>query len=226
MKYKDYYAVLGVERTASADEIKKAYRKLARKYHPDVSKEAGAEEKFKEAAEAYKTLKDAEKRKAYDQLGQHRPGEEIHPPPDWQQHYAQGFGEGGVNADDVDLSELFAHLRTGRQGARVLRRRHRRRAAVLEAQRVAAGRPAPRHRPRRDREQLRRVRERGEGDRLRTGRDLVDGALDDRGARRRGADGERERGEDRRECSAHGVTIPRRGRRHPGVVRCRYGGPR
>jgi curved DNA-binding protein len=69
MKYKDYYAILGVERGASADDIKKAYRKLAQKHHPDVSKEKGAEEKFKEIAEAYQTLKDPEKRAAYDQLG-------------------------------------------------------------------------------------------------------------------------------------------------------------
>src|SRR6202035_1177348 len=69
MKYKDYYAILGLARGASEDDIKKAYRRLARKYHPDVSKEAGAEEKFKEIAEAYQTLKDPEKRAAYDQLG-------------------------------------------------------------------------------------------------------------------------------------------------------------
>jgi len=71
MKYKDYYAILGVERGASAEDIKKAYRKLARKYHPDVSKEPNAEEKFKEMAEAYETLKDPEKRAAYDQLGRY-----------------------------------------------------------------------------------------------------------------------------------------------------------
>ncbi|TMG83431.1 MAG: J domain-containing protein, partial [Betaproteobacteria bacterium] len=74
MKYKDYYAILGVERGASAEDIKKAYRKLARKYHPDVSKEPNAEEKFKEMAEAYETLKDPEKRAAYDQLGRYAAG--------------------------------------------------------------------------------------------------------------------------------------------------------
>ena len=83
MKYKDYYATLGVERTATADAIKAAYRKLARKYHPDVSKEAGAEEKFKEVAEAYETLKDPEKRAAYDELGRHPEGEQFRPPPGW-----------------------------------------------------------------------------------------------------------------------------------------------
>ena len=69
MKYTDYYAALGVERGASADEIKKAYRRLAQKYHPDVSKEPGAEARFKEIGEAWQTLKDPEKRAAYDALG-------------------------------------------------------------------------------------------------------------------------------------------------------------
>ena len=72
MKYKDYYGILGVKREASADDIKTAYRKLARKFHPDVSKEKDAEEKFKEMSEAYETLKDPEKRAAYDQLGSHQ----------------------------------------------------------------------------------------------------------------------------------------------------------
>lgn len=109
MKYKDYYQALGVERSASADDIKKAYRKLARKYHPDVSKEAGAEEKFKEVAEAYQTLSDPEKRAAYDQLGQHQPGQDFRPPPDWQtQFYDTPF-----STEDIDLSDLFAGLSGG-----------------------------------------------------------------------------------------------------------------
>ena len=116
MKYKDYYAILGVARDASADDIKRAYRKLARKYHPDVSKEANAEERFKEVGEAYETLKDAEKRAAYDQLGRHAPGEEIRPPPDWGEAFGGGpFAGGAASFDDIDLGDLFAGL-TGRRG--------------------------------------------------------------------------------------------------------------
>ena len=106
MKFKDYYASLGLERGASDAEIKKAYRKLAHKYHPDVSKEAGAETKFKEVAEAYQTLKDPEKRAAYDQLGAHAPGEEIRPPPNWGPEPA-GAGE---SFEDIDLADLLASL--------------------------------------------------------------------------------------------------------------------
>lgn len=119
MKYKDYYASLGLERSASDDEIKKAYRRLARKYHPDVSKEKDAEEKFKDINEAYQTLSEPEKRKAYDQLGQRRPGEDFQPPPDWGSHFgggAGGFGGGGGRFEDVDLSDLFAHFGGGGGG--------------------------------------------------------------------------------------------------------------
>ena len=112
MKYKDYYASLGLERGASEEDIKKAYRRLARKYHPDVSKEAGAEEKFKEVAEAYQTLKDPEKRAAYDQLGSHPAGQEFNPPPNWQQQYT----ETPFSSEDIDLADLFSHLRGGATG--------------------------------------------------------------------------------------------------------------
>lgn len=105
MKYVDYYKVLGVDRDASPADIKKAYRSLAHKYHPDVSKEADAEEKFKEVADAYATLKDPEKRAAYDKLGRHAQGEDFVPPQSWQ----QGFGGPGMdNFSDVDLSDLMA----------------------------------------------------------------------------------------------------------------------
>jgi len=105
MKYKDYYATLGVERGASQEDVKKAYRRLARKYHPDVSKEANAEERFKEIGEAYETLKDPEKRAAYDQLGRYQSGQEFRPPPDWETR----FGPGGLD-DILDLGDLFAHF--------------------------------------------------------------------------------------------------------------------
>src|SRR3954465_7249479 len=108
MKYKDYYKVLGVQRGAGDDEIKKAYRKLARKYHPDVSKEPNAKERFQEVSEAYETLKDKEKRAAYDSLGSHRPGQDFRPPPDWYQR----FGGAGEEEDlsGIDLSDLFESL--------------------------------------------------------------------------------------------------------------------
>ncbi|SFG54287.1 curved DNA-binding protein [Duganella sp. CF458] len=105
MEYKDYYATLGVAKTASEDEIKKAYRKLVRKYHPDVSKEADADARTKELNEAYGVLGDPEKRAAYDSLGsgQYRAGQEFRPPPDW----AGGFE--GSSAEDF-FADLFAHV--------------------------------------------------------------------------------------------------------------------
>src|SRR3954465_3210863 len=114
MKYKDYYKVLGVERAASDEDIKKAYRRLARKYHPDVSKEANAKEKFQEVSEAYETLKDKEKRAGYDSLGSHRPGQDFRPPPDWFSRFGGG-GDGG-GADDlggIDRSDLFESFGRG-----------------------------------------------------------------------------------------------------------------
>ena len=104
MKYKDYYQTLGVERSATTDDIKKAYRKLAHKYHPDISKDPEGEEKFKVIAEAYATLKNPEKRTEYDALGQPRAGDNFTPPPEWQQRY----GAGAASFDDVDLSDLFS----------------------------------------------------------------------------------------------------------------------
>lgn len=119
MQYKDYYKILGVKRDASEADIKKAYRVLARKYHPDVSKESNAEEKFKEVAEAYEVLKDKEKREAYDQLGRYQQGQDFRPPPDWEQRFSHGGGHadfGGVDLGDL-FAELFGGARAGR-GAR------------------------------------------------------------------------------------------------------------
>lgn len=101
MQFKDYYEILGVEPGAGEAEIKTAYRRLARKYHPDVSKESGAEDKFKAVNEAYEALRDPQKRAAYDQLRArgYRPGDEVQPPPG-------GFGQGGPGGFDFD--EIFA----------------------------------------------------------------------------------------------------------------------
>ncbi|MFL6674970.1 MAG: DnaJ C-terminal domain-containing protein [Massilia sp.] len=106
MEYKDYYQALGVDKKASADDIKKAYRKLVRKYHPDVSKHKDADEKTKEINEAYGVLGDAEKRAAYDELGQgYQAGQEFRPPPEW----ASQYDFGGAGSEDF-LSDLFANL--------------------------------------------------------------------------------------------------------------------
>jgi len=95
MEFRDYYKVLGVERAASAEQIKAAYRRLARKYHPDVSKELNAEARFKEMQEAYEVLKDPEKRAAYDELGTNwKAGEQFRPPPDWGSGFEFSGGAG------------------------------------------------------------------------------------------------------------------------------------
>jgi curved DNA-binding protein len=114
VEYKDYYQTLGVERTASADDIKKAYRKLVRQYHPDVSKHKDATEKTKELNEAYDVLGDAEKRAAYDALGQApRHGHDFQPPPDWGQQYDFGGGGGGGGSAEDIFADLFAHMGRG-----------------------------------------------------------------------------------------------------------------
>ncbi len=110
MKYKDYYKVMDVEKDATQDEIKRAYRRLARKYHPDVSKETDAEERFKEVGEAYEVLKDPEKRAAYDQVGAgYKSGQDFSPPPGW----AEGFefhGGDFTGADTAHFSDFFESL--------------------------------------------------------------------------------------------------------------------
>lgn len=120
MEFQDYYKTLGVKQGAGDDEIKAAYRKLARKYHPDKNKEAGAEEKFKSISEAYEVLHDKQKRAAYDNLraGGYHAGDNFRPPPGWQQQQAPGgfefrssgpggFGGGG---DEGGFSDFFESL--------------------------------------------------------------------------------------------------------------------
>jgi curved DNA-binding protein len=130
MEYKDYYGIMGVARDATQDEIKRAYRKLARKYHPDVSKEADAEMHFKEVGEAYEVLKDPEKRAAYDQLGkQWQPGQEFRPPPDWDAGFefrGGGYTAGGAGAYSDFFEQLFGRGfagPSGTQGRRAFRMR-------------------------------------------------------------------------------------------------------
>jgi curved DNA-binding protein len=129
MEFKDYYAIMGVARDATADEIKQAYRKLARKYHPDVSKEADAEARFKDVGEAYEVLRDPQKRAAYDQLGSGpRPGESYSPPPDFGAGYEfRGAGDGGGFGFEGDPSEFFESLFGGGGFARGARSRRRQR---------------------------------------------------------------------------------------------------
>jgi curved DNA-binding protein len=116
MQFRDYYEVMGLSRDATADDIKRAYRRLARKYHPDVSKEADAEARFKELGEAYEVLKDPEKRAAYDQLGSRwKEGQEFKPPPDWDSHFESG-------ADAGAFSDFFESMFGGGAGPRASRR--------------------------------------------------------------------------------------------------------
>lgn len=116
MNYQDYYEVMGVKRDATQDEIKRAYRKLARKYHPDVSKEKDAEKHFKEVGEAYEVLKDPEKRTAYDQLGsQWQAGQDFNPPPGWDSGF-EFSGGGYTDANAANFSDFFEDL-FGRRSA-------------------------------------------------------------------------------------------------------------
>ena len=134
MEYKDYYKTLGVARDASAEDIKRAYRKLARKYHPDVSKEPNAENRFKDVAEAYEVLKDADKRAAYDQLGSNwQAGQGFSPPPGWRG--GDGFEFHGSTGGGAGFSDFFDSL----------------------FGRGFAGGPGPQHRPARGQDQQARV---------------------------------------------------------------------
>jgi curved DNA-binding protein len=129
MEFTDYYQVMGVARDATQDEIKRAYRKLARKYHPDVSEVDDAEVRFKEVGEAYEVLKDAEKRAAYDQLGANwKAGQDFQPPPNWDEGFefsgggTRGAGDGGLGGEQFSdfFETLFGQGRagTGQQGGR------------------------------------------------------------------------------------------------------------
>jgi curved DNA-binding protein len=127
LEFKDYYKTLGVSRDATAEEIKKAYRRLARKYHPDVSKETNAEQKMKEVNEANAVLSDPEKRAAYDQLGQGRgfqPGSDFQPPPGWDAGF-EFRGQGSNGAQAADFSDFFAELFGKQMGAGARQTHHR-----------------------------------------------------------------------------------------------------
>src|SRR5260370_9794876 len=119
MQYRDYYEILGVTRGADAEEVKRAYRKLARKFHPDVSKEKNAEEKFKEVQEAYEVLRDSDKRAAYDQLGRDfRNGQQFRPPPDWSQRFGNSGSQrfSAFNGFSDFFSILFGGSGFGAEG--------------------------------------------------------------------------------------------------------------
>ena len=128
MHYRDYYEILGLERSATQDEVKRAYRKLARKYHPDVNKDPDAETKFKEAGEAYEVLKDPDKRAAYDQLGANwQAGQEFQAPPGWDEgfEFSGGSFDGGDQAAFSDFFEsLFGRARRGGGGHRTAHEFH------------------------------------------------------------------------------------------------------
>jgi curved DNA-binding protein len=132
VKFRDYYEILGVPRTGTQEEIQRSYRKLARKYHPDVSKAKDAEDKFKEINEAYEVLKDPEKRQKYDQLGPNwKAGQEFRPPPGWDVHFDFGPGGGGQSefqwGGTGGFSDFFEALFGGQR--------------FREARRTSGGRP-------------------------------------------------------------------------------------
>jgi len=122
MQFKDYYQILGVARDATADDIKKAFRKLARKYHPDISKEPDAELRMQEVNEANAVLSDPEKRAAYDQLGRgYQPGQDFRPPPDWDAGFefsGQAYPPDEAAGFSDFFSELFGHMGGARAGTR------------------------------------------------------------------------------------------------------------
>ena len=131
MEFKDYYLLMGVDKSATPEDIKRAHRKLARKYHPDVSKEKDAEARFKELAEAYDVLKDPEKRAAYDRLGaNYKAGQDFQPPPDWakqqagQSGYSQGFEAGDGQDHSAFFDALFRGVDSGGRAQRAGQRSH------------------------------------------------------------------------------------------------------
>ncbi len=125
MEYKDYYTILGIARDATQDQIKKAYRKVARKYHPDISKEPNAESKFKDIGEAYEVLKDPEKRAAYDKFGAHwKEGQNFEPPPNWDAGFefrGAGYSAGDAGGFSDFFESLFGRSQTHRQRTQTFR---------------------------------------------------------------------------------------------------------
>jgi curved DNA-binding protein len=153
VSYQDYYEALGVPRDASTEDIRRAYRQLARKFHPDINKEAGAEDRFKAISEAYEVLRDPEKRERYDRLGSNwRAGQDVSSSPDFEEYFrSQGgsYDDVRVEFGDGDFSELFEGLfgaggRRGRRTRSAFSQRGGDREAVLELDLEEAARGGPR----------------------------------------------------------------------------------